>query len=99
MPVARCEFHPRFADAWSSLEERFGDRTWLIVADRNLLRRNDRALRGLRRARRSAVIELPGGERVKRLSRLDQLTTAAHEMGLGRDGLVVALGGGTIGDL
>jgi 3-dehydroquinate synthase len=99
MRIARCEFHARFADAWSSLEERFGDRTWLVVADRNLLSRNRYALSGLRRKRRQAVIDLPGGEPVKSLRRLGALASAAHAAGLGRDGLVVALGGGTIGDL
>jgi 3-dehydroquinate synthase len=99
MRITRCEFHPRFADAWSALEERFGDRTWLVVADRNLLSRNRRALAGLLRKRRRAVLDLPGGEPVKNLRRLETLASAAHAAGLGRDGLVVALGGGTIGDL
>jgi 3-dehydroquinate synthase len=45
------------------------------------------------------VVELAGGERVKSLRRIDDLARAAHEARLGRDGLVVAVGGGTIGDL
>jgi 3-dehydroquinate synthase len=99
MRPARCVVQPRFADVWSRLEESYGDRTWLIVADRNLLRRNDQALKGLRRARKKGLVELPGGEAVKRLGRIDTLATAARAISLDRGGLVVALGGGTIGDL
>ncbi len=99
MRPVRCEVQPRFADVWSRLEESHGDRSWLIVADRNLLRRNDQALKGLRRVRRKGLVELPGGEAVKRLGRIDTLATAARSVGLDREGLVVALGGGTIGDL
>lgn len=99
MRPAPCEVHADFADVWSRLEESYADRTWLIVADRNLLRRNDRALKGLRRSRRKGLVELPGGEAVKRLRRIDTLAAAAHELRLDRGGLVVALGGGTIGDL
>ena len=78
MRPAPCEVHADFADVWSRLEESYADRTWLIVADRNLLRRNDRALKGLRRSRRKGLVELPGGEAVKRLRRIDTLAAAAH---------------------
>jgi 3-dehydroquinate synthetase len=99
MRPARCKVHARFADVWSRLEESYGDRTWLIVADRNLLRRNARALQGLRRTRRKGLVELPGGEAAKRLGRIETLAAAARAVSLDREGLVVALGGGTIGDL
>jgi 3-dehydroquinate synthetase len=81
------------------MEERFGDRTWLIVADRRLVAKHPGALRGLSRRRRDAVVALAGGEPVKRLSRLDALAKHAHHIGLDRQGLVIGLGGGTIGDL
>ena len=47
MAIARCESFGTFRDAWSSLEADYGDRTWLVVVDRNLLRANEGALRGL----------------------------------------------------
>jgi 3-dehydroquinate synthase len=99
MSIARCESFETFREAWSALEADYADRTWLVVVDRNLLRANDGVLRGLRRSRRRGVVELPGGERVKTLRRIDDLARRAREVGLARDGLVVAVGGGTIGDL
>ncbi len=46
-----------------------------------------------------AYRELPAGERTKCLASYGQLLEAAAEAGLTRSGLVVALGGGVIGDL
>lgn len=99
MAIARCETFGTFREVWSSLEESYGDRTWLVVVDRNLVRANPAAIRGLARRRRRGLIELVGGERVKSLRRIDDLARRAREIGLARDGLVVAVGGGTIGDL
>jgi 3-dehydroquinate synthase len=99
MAVVRCHSYGTFRAAWSALEESYGERTWLVVTDRNLVRAGAEPYRGLRRSRRRGVIELPGGERVKSLRRLDALARAAHEIRLGRDGLVIAVGGGTLGDL
>lgn len=99
MRVARCETFGTFREVWSALESVHADRTWLVVVDRNLLRANPGVLRGLGRARRRGVVELAGGERVKSLRRIDDLARGAREIGLARDGLVVAVGGGTIGDL
>lgn len=98
-PVVPCAIRPRFADVWRELEEQYGERPWLVVVDRNLLRRNDRVLAGLKPRRRRAMVELAGGEAVKKLSRIDVLARAAREAGLDRGGLVVAVGGGTLGDL
>ena len=99
MAIARCESFGSFRDIWSALEADYGDRTWLIVIDRNLLRANDGVLRGLGRRRRRGLVDLVGGERVKTLRRIDDLARGAREVGLARDGLVVAVGGGTVGDL
>ncbi len=41
---------------------------------------------------------LPDGEAAKSLSEVEKLYGACLEAGLGRDGLIVALGGGTVGD-
>lgn len=94
-----CTVVATFAQLWSALESSFGDRRWLIVVDRNLLRRNAAVLTGLGRARRRSVVEVTGGEALKKLSRLDPLVQAARDAGLDRSGLVVAVGGGTVGDL
>ena len=88
-----------FAEVWSALRADQGDRPWMIVADRNLLRRHPGALRGLRASEKRILVDLPGGERVKSLRSFERLHRFALESGLGRDALVVALGGGTIGDL
>ncbi|MDM7916838.1 MAG: 3-dehydroquinate synthase [Candidatus Eisenbacteria bacterium] len=46
-----------------------------------------------------SVVELPPGESTKQMSSLTQLYDAFLAAGLRRDGLVIALGGGVIGDL
>lgn len=45
------------------------------------------------------VVHVPRGEAAKRARRLERLWEAFAAAGLGRDGAVVALGGGSVGDL
>ncbi|MDE2182173.1 MAG: 3-dehydroquinate synthase [Alphaproteobacteria bacterium] len=47
----------------------------------------------------SCPIELDAGEGTKSFRHLEKLTSALLASGVGRDGLIVALGGGVIGDL
>lgn len=88
-----------FAEVWEALREDQGDRPWFLVADRRLLERNPRVLRGLGAAQRRRVVALAGGEAVKSVRNLQRLYHAALEFGVERQSLVIALGGGTIGDL
>lgn len=58
---------------------------------------------GVEKAARQAGIQLtatyvPAGERAKRLAVVEGLYQAMLDSGLGRDGLVLALGGGAVGD-
>jgi 3-dehydroquinate synthase len=58
------------------------------------------ALRSLRRAGVAAsLIVVPHGERSKSAPTLQRLWTAFADLELGRDGAVVAVGGGVVGDL
>ena len=60
----------------------------------------ERALGALRRAGIAAtLIAVPHGERSKSTATLARLWSAFAALGLGREGAVVALGGGVIGDL
>jgi 3-dehydroquinate synthase len=88
-----------FAEVWQAIREDQGERPWFVVADRRVLDRQPGALRGLRAAERRHLVALPGGERVKSMTRLQWLQRAALEFGVHRDSLVIAVGGGTIGDL
>jgi 3-dehydroquinate synthase len=47
----------------------------------------------------TTTIRVPRGERAKSVSALERLWRAFSRAGLGRDGAVIALGGGTVGDL
>lgn len=88
-----------FGEIWCALREDQGDRPWMLVVDQRLLDRQPRVLQGLRPAERKRIVSLRGGEQVKSLRNLERLLRAALEFGLERRSLVIALGGGTIGDL
>lgn len=88
-----------FAEAWAALAGDHGDRPWFVVADRRVVAQHPRALRGLPRAARRQLVEVQGGERAKSPATFWRLHREALDRGLGRDTLVVALGGGTVGDL
>lgn len=72
----------------------------LLVASRRVAalhgRGVERSLRGLGAVH---VVLVPDGERFKSRSTLETVYDALLEARLGRDGLVVALGGGVVGDL
>jgi 3-dehydroquinate synthase len=76
-----------------------GRRT-VVVASRRVWKRHGRALhRSLRRLGVLHVCLVPDGERYKSRRTLEAIYDAFLEARLGRDGLVVALGGGVVGDL
>ena len=72
----------------------------VLVAGRRVLGLHGRAvLRSLRGLGPAHVLSLPDGERFKTPRTLAAVYDAFLEARLGRDGLVVALGGGVVGDL
>lgn len=78
-----------------------GVRHVVLVTDPLVARLHGRAAtRSLRRAGIAAdVVHVPRGEAAKRVGRLERLWQAFAAAGLGRDGGVVALGGGSVSDL
>jgi 3-dehydroquinate synthase len=71
-----------------------------VVAGRRVLALHGRAvLRSLRRLGPVHVVPVPDGERHKNRRTLEAVYDAFLEARLGRDGLVVAFGGGVVGDL
>jgi 3-dehydroquinate synthase len=78
----------------------FGGRRTVVVSSPRIWslhgRRLERPLRALGRLERVLV---PDGERHKSRATLDAIHDAFLSAGLGRDGLVVAFGGGVIGDV
>jgi len=98
-PSYPIRLRQRFRDVWTELREDHGDRRWFVIADRRLVDRHPRALQGLpARARRDLYL-LTGGEGCKSIRSFERLHRAAQERGLDRDTLVIALGGGSIGDV
>jgi 3-dehydroquinate synthase len=76
-----------------------GRRT-VLVASRRVFEIHGRAVeRSLRGLGRVHVTLVPDGERFKSRSSLEAVYDAFLEARLGRDGLVVALGGGVVGDV
>lgn len=72
-----------------------------IVADTLTARRHAPALAASCAAAgiRTATVVVPRGERTKSVAGLERLWRALARAGIGRDGAVIALGGGTVGDL
>jgi 3-dehydroquinate synthase len=78
----------------------FRGRRIALVASRRVLALHGRALlRSVRGLGPVHVVSLPDGERYKTPRTLAAVYEAFLEARLGRDGLVVALGGGVVGDL
>lgn len=71
----------------------------LVVADRNALRHHGAALRRALRGRDAAWFIVPPGEASKSMVWLDRIHGALHMHQVGRDGFVLAFGGGVTGDL
>jgi 3-dehydroquinate synthase len=77
-----------------------GGRRTVLVASRRVFALHGRPVaRGLRELGPVEVVLVPDGERFKSRRTLQGLYEAFLSAGLGRDGLVVALGGGVVGDL
>ncbi len=79
-------------ERWTELvASRYGDRRIFVVADRNALAAF---------AEPPAVaVRLPGGETVKTVDTLVSLLGALADAGVDRSGVVVAIGGGAVGDV
>ena len=101
--------YPIFVDAESGAEARFADELCRCLPDGRIgivtddtvsklhLPRYADALRG--RNRRVTAVVVPDGEGSKSLARADELCESFAREGLDRKALVVALGGGVVGDL
>jgi 3-dehydroquinate synthase len=83
------------------IQARLGTPKCAIVTDENVAKHHLRPLeRGLAALRRhTGTVVLPSGEDTKSFAALANLCERLLEMGLERGGLIVALGGGVIGDL
>jgi 3-dehydroquinate synthase len=90
-------------DATRLLPERmaaFAGRKVALVADRKVYKlHGSRVERALKSTGRITRILVPPGERYKTRATVDRLQDELLRAGLGRDGLVVALGGGVVGDM
>jgi 3-dehydroquinate synthase len=98
-PPYPVRLRPDFPGAWRALRADHPDRRLFVVADRKVLRQQPHALAGLEPAEREAVVEIEGGERIKNLRHLEALVERALHHRVDRRSLVVAVGGGTVGDL
>ena len=89
------------ADAGRLIGERLEARTYGIVTDANVAARHLAALEAslTGTGRLAGTVVLPPGEATKSLAQLGAVTDRLIEMGLERGDLVIALGGGVIGDL
>lgn len=86
-------------DRWGSFDELSRDvpEGSLVVIDRRVAKLHGRLTAALRDRRPRAVVLLEGAERSKSLAALERIALSGH--GLPRTGTLVAVGGGTIGDV
>jgi 3-dehydroquinate synthase len=93
--------HGLIAGAGASIRDRFGARRLVIVTDENVARCHLAALTASLDAAglRHDTVILPPGERSKDIHRFPDLLERLLDFGLERKAMLVALGGGVIGDL
>jgi 3-dehydroquinate synthase len=79
---------------------RFAGRKVVLVSDKRVYALHGAAVeRALRSMGRVGHVIMPAGERYKTRATLDRLHDEFVRLGLGRDSLIVALGGGVVGDV
>ena len=88
-------------DELPALVRRTGTSTAMVVTDARVRRLwgNDVVQRLERAGFRAPLLAVPSGERSKTLAMLARVLSFAEQQGLDRGGCLVALGGGTVGDL
>ncbi len=80
-------------------ERHLGARAALIVTDETVAPLHLQALRAGLQGFKTSVLQLPDGERFKTLDTLATVLDALVEGRIHRDGAVIALGGGVVGDI
>lgn len=95
-PPYPIRYRASFRAVWDGLAADHPGRDIFAVVDRGVLDRHPEVERWVRRRPHVAV---RGGEPAKSVRQWERLHRAAAGAGLGRDGLVVAIGGGSVGDL
>jgi 3-dehydroquinate synthase len=98
-PGYPVRFRESFGELWAAFRDDHGGRRCFFVVDQRLLRKNPRALNALPVAQRRDLLALNGGEGCKSMAGFQKLQGAALAARLDRQTLVVAVGGGTVGDL
>ena len=100
--TTRVHLAPGSLDALGAFVRRVsGARAAALVSDERVAALySARALRSLERAGvRATLITIPHGERSKRARTLERLWAAFDDLALGRRDVVIALGGGVVGDV
>lgn len=74
---------------------------WAIISDRNVARLyGQKLLKAMRKAgSRAYLVSFPAGERSKNRKIVARIEDDLFDIGMGRDGAILALGGGVTGDL
>ncbi|AQT67697.1 3-dehydroquinate synthase [Anaerohalosphaera lusitana] len=88
----------QLADLWPELTERYAGKSMFIVTDANLVKAGHlEKLTGTNEVQ-SCVID-PPGEKSKHIQTVVNIIEAMEKEFMGRDSVIVALGGGTVGDI
>lgn len=75
-------------------------KAFAIITDNNLKRRGEELLQAMRKAGlKCNLLVLPPGEKTKSIEFVLKITTSLLKLGIKRDGCLIGLGGGVVGDL
>ena len=93
------EFVDKFADLKARLKDQLGDRKYLIVTDKNVLKETAFFTPTQRKKPGDNIVVINPGEKSKNWTSIDKILTAGFEHGLDRNSVIVAVGGGVVGDM
>jgi len=93
------EFYDKLGDLKRAGKARVGDRKHIFVTDKNVLKKTKVFPASQRAKPGKNIVVLKPGEKSKRWDSIDKILKAAFENGLDRDSVIVAIGGGVVGDM
>lgn len=103
VPAQKQRYEIAFFDTFTTLKQnlktQLNGRKYLLVTDKNVLKETKFFTPNQRKNPGDDLVVLTPGEASKNWASIDKILKAAFEAGLDRDAVIVAVGGGVIGDM
>ena len=98
-PPYSVRLRRNWRELWQTIEAEQGELDWILIFDQALFAASADPMRGLAARRRRAVLRIRGGERAKSLANFARLQSELAALRPHRQTLILAVGGGSVGDL